>query len=76
MHEGGWTVAYTDGSAKHVRGWMQAGYGVWYGVGHSRNHAAHVPTHERQSTSRGELRGVLPSHLKVPGREGADELAE
>ena len=27
----GWTLAYTDGSAKKVRGCMQAGYGVWYG---------------------------------------------
>ena len=28
--QGGWTVAYTDGSAKTVRGWAQAGFGVWF----------------------------------------------
>ena len=28
----GWIVAYTDGSAKKVRGWMQAGYGIWFGM--------------------------------------------
>ena len=26
-----WTLVYTDGSAKQVRGWWQAGYGVWFG---------------------------------------------
>ena len=55
----GWTVAYTDGSAKKVRGWMQVGYGIWFGDAHSRNHRSHVPAHERQSVNRGELRGVL-----------------
>ena len=47
----GGVVVYTDGSAKRVWGWMQAGYGVWYGTGHSRNHTAHVPASERQSIS-------------------------
>ena len=28
MKSGGWVVAYTDGSAKLVRGWMQVGWGV------------------------------------------------
>ena len=27
LHLSGWTIAYTDGSAKRVRGWMQASYG-------------------------------------------------
>ena len=59
MQAQGWEVVYTDGSAKRVRGWMQAGYGVWFGEGSSRNCHACVPAHERQSISRGELRGVL-----------------
>ena len=59
----GWVVVYTDGSAKRVRGWMQAGYGVWFGDNSSRNFRAHVPAHERQSISRGELRGVLHAML-------------
>ena len=52
----GWQLVYTDGSAKQVRGWWQAGYGVWFGEGEDRNVGAPVPTHERQSVSRGELR--------------------
>ena len=64
----GWVVAYTDGSAKRVRGWMQAGYGVWYGRHVHRNSATHVPSHERQSISRGELGGVLRVALsRQPG---------
>ena len=55
----GWEVVYTDGSAKRVRGWMQVGYGVWFGEGSPRSCHACVPAHERQSISRGELRGVL-----------------
>ena len=42
---------------------MQAGYGVWFGQDHHRNIGAHVPVHERQSSSRGELRGVLHALL-------------
>ena len=30
-------AVYTDGSAKRVQGWMQAGYGVWYALASSRN---------------------------------------
>ena len=37
MGQEGWVVVYMDGSAKCVRGWMQAGYGVWYGLHHTRN---------------------------------------
>ena len=55
----GWQLVYTDGSAKQVRGWWQAGYGVWFGEGGDSNVEALEPTHERQSVSRGELRGVL-----------------
>ena len=33
----GWVVAYTDGSSKHVCGWMQAGYGVFYEESSSQN---------------------------------------
>ena len=42
---------------------MQAGYGVWYGPHNTRNFSAHVPAHERQSISRGELRGVQHAML-------------
>ena len=55
-----WTVVYTGGSAKVVRGWAQAGgYGAWYGPGSLRNSFAFVPLGEKQSVSRAELRGVL-----------------
>ena len=53
-----WTMVYADGSAKKGRGWMQAGYGVWLGGQSPRNFHAHVPAHERQSISQGELPGV------------------
>ena len=52
-------MAYTDGSAKGVRGWLSAGYGVWYGDSKGDNYYNQVPAHERQSVSRGELNGVL-----------------
>ena len=47
-----WTVVYTDGSAKVVRGWAQAGYGAWYGPGSQRNKSDFVPLGEKQSVSR------------------------
>ena len=59
----GWVTAYMDGSAKMVWGWAQAGYRVFYADGSSRNYAAHVPEGERQTVSRGELRGVLHALL-------------
>ena len=31
LSEDNWTMVYTDGSAKQVWGWWQAGYGVWFG---------------------------------------------
>ena len=55
----GWQMVYRDELAKQVCGWWQAWYGVWFGEGEDRNIGAPVPTHERQSVSRGELRGVL-----------------
>ena len=55
----GWTVVYTDGSAKVVRGWAQAGFGAWYGPGSPRNISDFVPLGEKQSVSRAEIRGVL-----------------
>ena len=67
----GWVVVYTDGSAKRVRGWMQAGYGVWFGDNSNRNFRAHVPAHKRQSISRGELRGVLHAMLS---REAGERM--
>ena len=56
-------TGYTDGSAKIVRGWVQAGYGVFLEDDSPRNHAAHVPEEERQRVSQGELRGVLHALL-------------
>ena len=55
----GWTVVYTDGSAKVVRGWAQAWFGAWYGSGSQRNSSDFVPLGEKQSVSRAEIRGVL-----------------
>ena len=37
MAAGGGVIVYTDGSAKRVRGWIQAGFGVWFGDAHPRN---------------------------------------
>ena len=68
LEQGGWTVAYTDGSAKTVRVWAQAGFGVWFHRGSPRNHSAHVPISKRQSVSRGGLRGVL--HAVLARRPG------
>ena len=64
LEEDGWTVAYTDGSSKMVRGWRQRGYGVWFAESSTRNLAAPIPETERQSVSRGELRGVLHAILQ------------
>ena len=50
---------------------MQAGYGVWFGDNSNRNFRAHVPAHERQSISRGELRGVLHAMLS---REAGERM--
>ena len=55
----GWTVVYTDGSVKVVRGWAQAGYGAWYWHDSLRNSSDFVPLDEKQSVSRAELRGVV-----------------
>ena len=64
LEEEGRTVAYTDGSSKMVRGWRQGGYGVWFAEASDWNHAAHIPEPERQSVSRGGLRGVLHAILQ------------
>ena len=66
--QGGGGGTYTDGSAKTVRGWAQAGYGMFFEEGSLRNYAAHVPKGERQSVSRGELRGLL--HAVLHRHEG------
>ena len=47
----GWLVVFTDGSAKQVRGYWQAGFGVFYGKGDIRNVSAHVPLGEKQRLS-------------------------
>ena len=64
LEDDGWTVAYTDGSSKMVRGWRQGGHGVWFAESSTRNFAAPIPESERQSVSRGELRGVLHAILQ------------
>ena len=47
---------------------MQGGYGVWFVDNSPRNRVAHIPESERQSVSRGELRGVLHAILqRKPG---------
>ena len=67
----GWTVVYTDGSAKVVRGWAQAGFGAWYGPSALRNASDFVPLGEKQSVSRAELRGVL---CAVRGRQWGERM--
>ena len=44
LEEDGWTVAYTDGSSKMVRGWRQGGYGVWFSESSTRNFAVPIPS--------------------------------
>ena len=55
----GWQLVFTDGSAKIVKGWSQAGYGGWYGHGSDKNFSVFIPLAERQSNNRAELRAVL-----------------
>jgi len=55
----GWLIIFTDGSAKQVRGYWQAGFEVFYGAVDTRNVSEHVPLGESQTVSRAELRGVL-----------------
>ena len=54
----GWTMVYTDGSAKQVRGWWQAGYGAWFGDTDEHSMGLPVLVTECQSVSSGELRGA------------------
>ena len=54
-----WMLVGTDGSAKQVRGWLQADYGAWFGEADQRNVALPVPATERQSVSMGELHGFV-----------------
>ena len=67
----GWTIVYTDGSAKVVRGWAQAGFGAWYGPRAMRNASDFVPLGEKQSVSRAELRRVL---CAVRGRQWGERM--
>ena len=55
----GWQLAFTDGSAKTVKGWSQAGYGAWYGHGSDKNFSICLPLAGRQSNNGAELRAVL-----------------
>ena len=68
LQQEGVPIAFPDGSSKRVRGWDQAGYGVFYGEGDARNYAASVPQAELQMNNRGELRAVLHVlHALPPG---------
>ena len=69
MESAGWVLAYTDGSAKTMRGRAQAGYGMSFADDSPRNHAAHVPEEECQSVNRGELGGVLHALLHRQAEE-------
>ena len=60
----GRTMVYTDGSAQQVWGWWQAGYGAWFGDAEKHSTGLLVPVMERQSVSRGELRGVSRGELR------------
>ena len=53
MQSVGWVIAYTEGSAKTVRGGGGAGYGVFFEDRSSRNHAAHVSEGERRGGAAG-----------------------
>ena len=59
-------MAFTHGSAKQVLGYWQAGFGVFYGTGDTRNVSEHVPLGEKQTGSRAELRGVLRALTDKP----------
>ena len=54
-----WTLVYTNGSAKQLPGWWQAGCGAGFGDADERSTGLPAPVAERQSASRGELQGVL-----------------
>ena len=43
---------------------MQARHGVWYGERSDRNYHSHIPAHERQSITWGELWAVLYALLQ------------
>ena len=56
--QGGWEVAYTDGSSDtHPQAGMVGGHGVYFGD--LRDMAALLPTKEKQTNDRGELRAAL-----------------
>ena len=66
--QGGWEVAYTDGSSDtHPQAGMVGGYGVYFGD--CGDMAAPLPTKEKQTISRGELRAALHAiRLRNPKR--------
>ena len=56
-------ITYTDGSTKHVTGWMQVGDGVCFGLHHQHHFSAHVLADERQSIGWEEPQRVLHAML-------------
>ena len=67
MQKEGWTVVFTDGSAKQVGGWWKVGFGVFFEETLQRNYSAPVRPHKRQSVSRTDLRGILEAlQLRQP----------
>ena len=75
MAAGGWVVVSTGGSATWGRGWMHAGFGMWFGDEHPRDFHTHVPAHDWQSSSRGGgWGGVLSvgvAWVRLPARARA-----
>ena len=65
LRQQGWFVACTDGPAKRVEEWIQAGKGAWYGDQSPLNYDNTLPAHQRQSINRGELRA---SYVHCCGR--------
>ena len=70
-----WTLVYTDGSAKQVRGWWQAGIGAWFGGSHERNVGLPLLEAETECQQGGAVRGVVcvttpPGRRKDGGRAG------
>ena len=62
----GWTVAFTDGSAKWVGGWSQAAFGCYYGERHPSNFSDFVPVDEPRTNNRAEAKAIL--HVLVRKR--------
>ena len=64
----GWDVAYCDGSREETAGVLRAGFSVWCGGTDPRNGEGAVPSAEKQTITRAELRRAsLALTKKQPG---------